>query len=32
MNSGEALDADVVNRTLRRVRAERARRNLGEVR
>ena len=29
MNSGEPLDAGVVNRTLRRIRAERERRNLG---
>jgi len=31
MNSGEPLDVDVVNRTLRRVRAERDRRNLGKL-
>ena len=30
-NSGEPLDVDVVDRTLRRVRAERDRRNLGKL-
>jgi AbrB family looped-hinge helix DNA binding protein len=32
LNSGEPLDVEVVNRTLRRVRAERDRRNLGNFR
>lgn len=31
-DSGEPLDADVVNKTLRRVREERDRRNLGKLR
>jgi AbrB family looped-hinge helix DNA binding protein len=30
LNSGEPLDVEVVNKTLRRVRAERDRRNLGK--
>jgi hypothetical protein len=32
MNSGEPLDAEVVNRTLRQVRQQRDRRNLGRLR